>query len=202
MNRQCGDCQLCCKLLPMKNGTTFDHPESRALFGHPETIPEFFKPAGERCPHQRHHKGCNVYAKRPLGCRIWNCRWLVNDDTAAMRRPDRSHYVIDLIPDFVRIDQQDGSEPVPVQVVQVWIDPDYPDAHRDPALRAYLARLGERDGIIALIRVNATEAFTLWPPAMCPDGQFNELHSHGAVAKQWSTWPGAKLVPLDSDPPP
>ena len=106
-----------------------------------------------------------------------------------MRRPDRCHYVIDMVPDFVRIDQNDGSEPVPMQVVQIWIDPDYPDAHHDPDLRAYLARLGERDGIIALIRLNATDAFTLWPPALTPDGEFHELHTTRDPVKQWETWP-------------
>ena len=38
--RQCGDCQLCCKLLPVKS---------------------LAKLAGDRCSHQKHHKGCDVY---------------------------------------------------------------------------------------------------------------------------------------------
>jgi len=82
MTRQCGDCQLCCKLLPVKS---------------------LAKLAGQRCSHQKHHKGCAVY--KQLGrvspeCRLWNCRWLVADDTAELSRPDRSHYVLDLMPDF------------------------------------------------------------------------------------------------------
>jgi hypothetical protein len=74
-------------------------------------IPDFDKPAGERCPHQKHHKRCSIYGNRPFGCRIWNCRWLVEDDTADIGRPDRSHLVIDLMPDFVTLrNNEDGSE--------------------------------------------------------------------------------------------
>lgn len=121
MNRRCGDCTLCCKLLP---------------------APELEKPAGARCSHQRHGKGCAVYARRPWSCATWTCRWLAGDDTSDLSRPDRVHYVIDVMPDFVRV----GPDSQAVPVVQVWIDPDYPDAHRDPRLRAYLARRGTRRG--------------------------------------------------------
>jgi hypothetical protein len=69
-------------------------------------IEDFDKPAGQRCPHQRHGKGCRVYEKRPFGCTFWVCRWLVDDDTKDLERPDRSHYVIDSSPDFVT-DQDD-----------------------------------------------------------------------------------------------
>ena len=66
--RRCGDCQLCCKLLP---------------------VGALGKAAGERCRHQRHHKGCAVYRKRgfPSECGAWSCRWLVEDDTADLSRP-------------------------------------------------------------------------------------------------------------------
>ena len=76
MTRQCGDCQLCCKLLP---------------------VPPLEKKAGQRCQHQKFGKGCTVYHSRagmPMECSIWNCRWLVNDDADELSRPDRVHYVI------------------------------------------------------------------------------------------------------------
>ena len=60
-HRNCGDCQLCCKLVPTK---------------------EINKPANTRCKHQKVGKGCGIYAQRPFSCMVWNCRWLVNDDTA------------------------------------------------------------------------------------------------------------------------
>jgi hypothetical protein len=152
--RRCGDCQLCCKLLPM---------------------PELKKAAGQRCRYQRAGKGCTIYPRRPPQCQLWSCRWLVQpEDTADLLRPDRSHYVFDLVPDYITA-TEDG-ERQNIEVVQVWVDPDYPDAHRDPALREYLAKLGER-GIMALIRYSAMDGFTLVPPAMMQDRQWHESHT-------------------------
>jgi hypothetical protein len=155
--RRCGDCQLCCKLLPM---------------------PELHKPAGERCQHQKHGVGCAIYARRPASCAIWTCRWLVSDDTADLRRPDRSRYVIDVMPDFITLVDNDSGERTDIEVVQIWIDPKYPDAHKDPALRRYLDRRGQ-EGIAAIIRYSELRAFTLFPPSMT-DGTWRE-HHHGTV---------------------
>jgi hypothetical protein len=136
-------------------------------------IPDFDKAAGERCPHQKHHKGCSIYRNRPFGCRIWNCRWLVHDDTTDIGRPDRSHLVIDLMPDFVKLrNKEDGSEQR-VQVVQVRIDPKFPDAHRDPKFRAYVERRA-REGIWTLIRRNSKDGFALIPPSVAEDRQWHE----------------------------
>lgn len=158
MTRQCGDCQLCCKLLPVKS---------------------LDKEAGHKCKHQRHHKGCAVYARLATvspECRLWNCRWLTEDDTADLRRPDRSHYVIDLVPDFVTLRDEETGEANHIQVVQIWVDPDYPDAHRDPALRAYLERRA-KDNIIGLVRWDNERAIALFPPELSADRQWHEQGS-------------------------
>lgn len=152
--RQCGECTLCCKLVAVR---------------------ELSKRGGQRCDHQRLSKGCAIYARRPPSCIAWNCRWLVEDDTAGMSRPDRAHYVIDIMRDFVTAVPNDGGERIPIQVVQVWVDPKFPDAHQDPALRAFLARRGE-EGIAAIIRFNETEGFVLAPPAM-NGGEWAEVRS-------------------------
>lgn len=118
---------------------------------------DFDKPAGKPCPYQRHGKGCKVYDKRPFGCRIWNCRWLADPDTAALARPDRSHYVIDIAPDFITSEHPDTGE-VALPVMQVWVDPNYRDAHKDTAFRTFLKK--EIDGgtiMGALIRWNSQE---------------------------------------------
>jgi Putative zinc- or iron-chelating domain len=158
MTRQCNECTLCCKLLPMSAAARPEAlgaieamveaglAEASAFAG---AIEDFDKPAGERCPHQRHGKGCSVYSRRPFGCRMWQCRWLAEDDTAELRRPDRSHYVVDLVPDFVKTD-----EGKTVPVIQIWCDPNYRDAHRDPALRAFLIRRAA-EGYCALVRFDA-----------------------------------------------
>jgi hypothetical protein len=153
--RSCGDCQLCCKLLPVRG---------------------INKPANTTCQFQKFHKGCTVYHtdKMPMECGMWNCRWLVNDDTADQSRPDRSHYVIDVMPDFVDCTDNETGEQTQVEVVQVWVDPNHRDAHRDPALRRYLHRRAA-EGVAAIIRYSSSEAFVLMGPPFMGDGQWHEI---------------------------
>jgi len=152
MNRSCGDCQLCCRLLPVKD------------------LP---KPAGQRCKHQKHAKGCGIYARRPMSCRLWSCAWLDDPQTSALARPDRAHYVIDPMPDFVTIDYLDG-EKLQVPVLQIWCDPKYPHAHRDPKLRAML-NLNQAP---AIVRYDNKRATVIFPPSKSSDGQWHEI-DHG-----------------------
>jgi hypothetical protein len=169
--RNCGDCQLCCRLLP---------------------VPPLLKKAGQRCKHQKFGVGCAVYgtARMPPECRLWSCRWLVSDDTGDVPRPDRCHYVIDVMPDFVTCRDNETGEEVSVQVVQVWCDPRHRDAHRDPHLRRYLYRRGE-EGIGAIIRFDSQDAIAVMPPQLCADGEWHEVsgqslgrtHSFGEVLR-------------------
>ncbi|MGX1151481.1 hypothetical protein AB7M15_007303 [Bradyrhizobium ottawaense] len=155
MRRACGDCQLCCKLLP---------------------VPPLRKPAGAACQFQKFHKGCSVYATKrmPVECGLWNCRWLVNDDAAELSRPDRSHYVIDLMPDFITVTDGATGAKQNIQVVQIWVDPKHPGAHRDPALRRWLYRRAQ-DGIAALIRFDARDALTIFAPPFDAKGEWHEV---------------------------
>lgn len=73
------------------------------------------------------------------------------------------------MPDYVTASRE-GEEPMQIPVVQVWVDPRYPDAHRDPGLRSYLARRGEVDGMAALIRYSSSDGFVLFPPALTGGG--------------------------------
>lgn len=149
--RPCGDCTLCCRLMPVR---------------------ELPKGANERCKHQRWGKGCNIYATRPLPCRLWTCVWTLgtgNDMTEGLRRPDRCHYVIDTMPDFITLTSQAGEVFKP-EVVQIWCDPKYPHAHRDPALRAYL----ERRDLPGLVRYDSKKGLILVPPNRAPSGQWEE----------------------------
>jgi hypothetical protein len=158
--RQCGDCQLCCRLLPMHDNEPW-RPGAA-----------IDKAAGERCPHQKFGKGCGIYAKRPFCCKMWNCRWLV-DQAGETGRPDRTHYVIDVMPDFITaVDNVTGKQHQ-IQVIQIWCDPKYPNAHRDPALRRWLFEQGQK-GIAALIRFNESDALTIVAPKD-PDGPWQEL---------------------------
>ncbi|UFX03583.1 hypothetical protein SmedWSM1115_08015 [Sinorhizobium medicae WSM1115] len=158
--RKCGDCALCCKLLPVR---------------------ELHKRGGERCRFQRHRKGCTIYHRPdkgfPPSCGLWSCVWLSDPgETGTMRRPDHAHYVVDPLPDFIVVRNESMAD-LRINVVQVWLDPAYPEAHRDPGLRAFLAMRGRRDGFAALIRLNESDGWVLLPPTMTPDGQWHERGS-------------------------
>jgi hypothetical protein len=112
----------------------------------------------------------------PIECSLWNCRWLVNDDAAELSRPDRAHYVIDITPDFVTHVDNETGEQQHIEVVQIWIDPKHPDAHRDPALRRWIFRRAER-GIAALIRFNQRDALVLYAPPFDAGGDWHEITS-------------------------
>lgn len=148
--RTCGGCTACCKIMP---------------------VAEIEKPALTRCPHQRTGKGCAIYERRPGSCRLWSCAWLLApEEMRDLARPDRSGYVIDMLPDFVTLRDDNTGETTDVPVLQVWTSPNRPEAHRDPALRAYL----EREGRMALVRTGSTEAFLLAPPSTNAEGKWFE----------------------------
>lgn len=153
--RECGECQLCCKLVPVE---------------------ALNKPAGQKCVNQKFGKGCTVYHRSgfPTECRLWNCRWLVGDDTADQSRPDRSHIVIDVVPDFVTITDNQTGDTFHIQVVQCWVDPRYPTAYREKAFLDYVQRRG-KEGTAAILRFNNREAITLFPPSMSSDNQWHEV---------------------------
>ena len=144
MTRKCGQCTLCCKLTP---------------------VPEISKPGGCRCQHQRMGKGCAIYKKRPMSCRVWSCRWLVEEDTADQRRPDLSHCVIDIMPDFVTMRDNDSGEATQIPVVQIWVDPRFPDAWQAREIMDYIERQGNA-GFGAIIRFNETDATVVFPPPL------------------------------------
>lgn len=151
--RHCGSCQLCCKLLPVR---------------------ELDKGANTRCRHQSFSKGCKVYHRpgMPISCKLWSCRWLTDEATTGLPRPDRAHYVIDIMPDFVTAKEGDMS--AEIEVIQLWVDPLYPEAHRDPALRKYLERLCDQRGAMVLVRYNSESGFCLIPPGMNNTGKWIE----------------------------
>lgn len=179
-NRTCGTCQLCCILVPVR---------------------ELGKEAGQKCKHQC-RKGCAVYhTTRPASCRIWSCQWRRGDDTGL--RPDRSHLVVDCMPDFIVASDDNTGEQYKVGVIQVWIDPRYPGAHKDPAFRRYVAKMNAEYDVVALIRTSSDKAFLLIPPAASATGAWlekrtdlsaeEEPHTPGDVAEAL----GMKIVRKD-----
>lgn len=163
--RACGDCQLCCKLVP---------------------VPVIEKPAGKRCQHARHGKGCMIYENRPFDCRSWSCRWLADRaNTEGMSRPDRSHFVIDLVPDTVKMTETDGGKEHVISVLQVWVDPAFPAAAKGDELRGYMQHMAKEYGYATLIRWNARDAYCVFPPALSRDGQWHEQAGNVTAHNEW-----------------
>lgn len=189
--RRCGECTLCCKLLPMAQRPDDVHGAIHAMVEHglasyadyAGARAEWTKAAGQRCQYQR-RTGCAIYADRPGSCRMWSCRWLSADDTADLPRPDRSHYVIDVTPDYITLQNSHTGRQTPMPVITVWLDPGYPEAHRDPALRAYVERRAA-EGAATLFRLSERAGFVLFAPALSDDGQWHEVGS-AAVLPQHS----------------
>jgi len=65
-----------------------------------------------------------------------------------------------------------------ISVVQIWVDPNHRNAHRDLALRKFLLDRNVRFGQLAIVRYNSTEAIVLLPPPFSPTGKWIE---HEAV---------------------
>jgi len=154
MMRTCGDCQACCKALPL---TTIG------------------KPAGTRCQHQRFRKGCAVFAAfgRPHSCAVWNCLWLL-DPSHPLGRPDRVGYFVDPTPDFVTLGE-DAKAGRRIRAIQVWVDASDPDAHRHPPLREWLE--GIASDIVAVARIGVDRVITLIPPRFSETGMWLEIES-------------------------
>jgi len=139
--RQCGDCQLCCRLLPTE---------------------EIGKPENQRCRHQKSYCGCTIYPNRPMSCQLWSCRWLVDDDMADQPRPDRSHIVVDMMPDVIRAKDNTTGEVHTMPVIVVWIDPAHRDAYKSPVFIRYVMR----QTVPVLVRYGSRDSGgVLFPPA-------------------------------------
>lgn len=79
--RSCGDCDVCCRLMP---------------------VAELNKPSGVRCEKMRTgpETGCSIYEDRPNVCRVWACVWRSGSNlfnSTEEERPDRSGIMLDTI---------------------------------------------------------------------------------------------------------
>jgi hypothetical protein len=147
-------------------------------------VRELDKAANERCQHQG-RGGCAIYHKFgfPHSCALWSCRWLVDDETEGLRRPDRTGYVVDIMPDIVRVGEI-GSEAAArdIPCFQVWCDPARPEAWRDPALLRFAAHRAAENGEIMLVRYSSAKAITVLAPSTNPTGEWVVIEN-GDVAE-------------------
>jgi hypothetical protein len=179
--RRCGDCSLCCKLLPNV---------------------AFHKPANKPCAHQRHGKGCTIYAQRPEECQFWSCRWLASPaETPGMRRPDRAHYVIDALPDSIQLVNNETGEPLEFEAMQIWVDPAFPKTQHAPELRAYMLKMAEEHGWPTLLRWSNQTGTAVFPPPLNADGEWHEQTSECNTSfGRFSKLPAEWQASLDKSP--
>jgi hypothetical protein len=177
MKRVCGACTLCCRLLPVHEGVHVDHAYKgmiAAAYKLIEQLPKFDKAGGEKCTHQC-SKGCRIYERRPLACRTFECGWLRGAD---VRRPDHAGYVIDPVPDHVKVDERR------IEVVQVWVDPARDaDWMNDVRFRRF-ANMVADTGRAIILRYNESDGSVLLPPALSPTGAWSLTPRAPANAKQ------------------
>jgi len=166
--RKCGGCTLCCRLLPVHEGVKVEHAyrDADIQLGYKlnELLPKFDKAAGERCQHQC-SRGCRIHGtnRMPIACRAFECAWLANLDMHDQHRPDRVGYVIDPVMDTIQVDGER------LQVIQVWVDPERPEAPlKDPMFKRYMKRR-EKDGVGFILRYNEKDAQVLLPPRFFGD---------------------------------
>ena len=160
--RSCGDCTLCCRLMPVK---------------------DYGKLANEKCRHQR-QKRCAIYANRPRSCRLWSCAWLADAaiEKFDIPRPDKAHFIIDIQRGHIHI----SGKVVPS--VEIWCDPRRRDAYRHRGLATYLNHVA-RKGVAALIRYASDEAIVVLAPNLTGTGDFIIIEDGTVVpedeAKTW-----------------
>ena len=133
--RRCGDCQLCCRLLPTE---------------------EIKKPALARCPHGKHSVGCRL-RQAANECALWVAAgW-------SMTAPPICRGLIARVPSShsrLHHHTHDDAPPDHMEVIQAG-DPVHKDAHREPRFRQWLD--GQRKP--ALIRYSPRDGFVLFPPS-------------------------------------
>ena len=152
--RRCGDCSLCCRLVP---------------------VPVLHKAAGQKCRHAKYAKGCTIYEQRPYVCKTWSCRWLADPTTSGLPRPDRAHYVIDLEYDYITMVDPERNTNTRISVMQVWCDPAFPSAWDTKPLRDFMLALATKWHVATIVRFNSRDAITIFPPPVSGDGEWHVI---------------------------
>jgi hypothetical protein len=77
-SRECGNCTVCCKILPIRAAG-------------------LRKTSHELCVHCHEHDGCTIYAARPQVCRDYYCGWRMLPGLPGNWRPDLSGIFVDRV---------------------------------------------------------------------------------------------------------
>jgi hypothetical protein len=119
--------------------------------------------------------------------------------SAGMRRPDRSHYVIDALPDTIRMINNETGEVIESEAAQIWVDPAFPKVKDDPELRAYMLKMAHEHGWPT--RWSNRVATAVFPPPCSSDGEWHEQTSDcNPNIGRFSQLPAAWRASLDKSP--
>lgn len=77
MNKTCGSCTMCCKLV---------------------SVPEMKKPIYVWCENCSPKTGCQIYHDRPPSCHRFECVWIIEGDLPGNIRPDRCKVMFEQFP--------------------------------------------------------------------------------------------------------
>jgi hypothetical protein len=147
-------------------------------------VRELQKPANTRCEHQS-RKGCAIYHQLgfPSSCGLWNCAWLGGEEDLV--RPDRCGWVVDVVPDMLRLRNNETGAEQGILVVQVWVEHGR-DLTFDPRLRRLALRSAAKN-MALLLRYGSADAIAVFPPALATDGQWHFVRQSGMTMNQSSS---------------
>lgn len=144
MSRQCGECTLCCKLIPVE---------------------EINKERGKWCKFAKSHKGCMVYHKPafPLSCGVWTCLWQ-SGQIPEWAWPHKIHCVFDIAMETLSVTDNKTGKTEHLQAMQCWVDDKYPEAYRSKEARWIIEQAAQR-GYPTIIRfVDPWKGLVIWAP--------------------------------------
>lgn len=104
MDRSCGTCSLCCKIID---------------------VPSLNKPAHVWCEHARPGKGCGIWGSHPHVCQVWKCGWQLSEDLDERWKPNKCGFIL-----YHQYDGRQVVVEVDPQRPDAWRKPPFYDAIR------------------------------------------------------------------------
>jgi len=133
--RECGNCTLCCTLLG---------------------VHALQKKANEDCIHCDVGIGCKIYNTRPKECSDFDCLWLAGHAPDYLK-PSKTHVVLSSL----KRDLEKMGLSTDNNMILVYPDPNYPDAHKKGDMRMFLNDLLAH-GVELIIIAGGQKLFMKW----------------------------------------
>jgi hypothetical protein len=119
LNRSCGSCSLCCRVMGVP-GVKPDHEWCQHALSAKTGAKGTLVPGG----------GCKIYAHRPEACRAFSCMWLLDEKIKDYWYPLKSRIVINVVLG-------------PPKTVGFVVDPSYPNRWREEPWFSDIKRMAQ-----------------------------------------------------------